>query len=275
MYRRLAEPRVRLLAAKMGWSFNEALGAMMSLWGDSQAAGLAEGTREEIIFWTRAEDRGGWDLLFEALQARAIKFISPSETPGMWKIHGNTDEIDKVSKIKKARSDAAKVRWGCKPDANASANAMHVDAKEIQTVCPFPSLPYPLLKEEIPPTFTPPHCLKNKQDEELAQEWANFAKEVSKTVRPNEAKWTDTVRLLREKDGLTHETLRSILAFVHSDHFWQHNAASLEGLRSRSKNGLRKFENILAAMKQRSTQPNKKPVVEYPVYTEADLAKLL
>jgi hypothetical protein len=101
----------------------------------------------------------------------------------------------------------------------------------------------------------------------FANEWAAYAKEVSPTVRPDANKWAYTLQLLKERDGVTDQELVDMLAFVKDDAFWRNQAASLEGLRSKSKNGLKKFENILAAMKQRRPTPpprrkNPIPIVE-------------
>ncbi len=92
-------------------------------------------------------------------------------------------------------------------------------------------------------------------DLELAHAWGEFAQSQSRSTKPSPKKWSNTVRLLREKDGLSHEELWSMLEFVKNDEFWRPNAISIEGLRTKSKNGLKKFENILTAMQQR---PQKK-----------------
>ncbi len=83
----------------------------------------------------------------------------------------------------------------------------------------------------------------------LAEAWAEYAREVSTTVKPDVLAWAQVVRQLREIDGLTHEDVRALLAFVRFDHFWQMQSASLPGMRHRAKNGLLKFENARAAMR--------------------------
>lgn len=109
-----------------------------------------------------------------------------------------------------------------------------------------------------------PHPL----DFAFAEDWATYAKEVSPTVKPDLAKWTHTVHLLKSRDGVTEEQLLLMLDFVRTDDFWRDKAASLEGLRSKSKNGLRKFENILAAMKNR--RPPERPREKIPVISSIE-----
>lgn len=96
-------------------------------------------------------------------------------------------------------------------------------------------------EEEKNSTRVPP----GPEDIALAEEWFAFAKENSKTVRYTEG-WPRAVQQLRELDKIPREDLRLALAFVQVDPFWRPNALSLPGLRQRSKNGLKKIENILA-----------------------------
>lgn len=88
------------------------------------------------------------------------------------------------------------------------------------------------------------------EDHALAEEWFEFAKAHSTTVKLT-PKWADAVRQLREIDKLPLEEIRKLLAFVKTDAFWLKNALSLPSIRQRSRNGLLKFENIRAAMQQR------------------------
>ncbi len=93
-------------------------------------------------------------------------------------------------------------------------------------------------KIELPPS---------PEDESLARRWFEFAGSVSRTVRYS-PKWPDTIRQLRETDGIPLERLEAVLTFVQGDAFWRSNAASLPALRSRARNGLRKIENVFASM---------------------------
>lgn len=90
----------------------------------------------------------------------------------------------------------------------------------------------------------------DRADLDLATHWLEYAKGVTPSLRANVAKWADTVRLLRERDGVPLEEVEQMLLFVREDDFWRDKALSLEGLRKLGRNGLRKFENIRAAMQR-------------------------
>lgn len=108
-------------------------------------------------------------------------------------------------------------------------------------------------------------------DEGLAREWFAYASAHSKTVRFS-AKWPDAIRQLRELDKVSLEDLRSALSFVQKDEFWKSNALSLPALRTRSKNGLLKIENILAKMRdQKQAQPQGLP---YKLMTPEEVANV-
>ncbi len=156
-------------------------------------------------------------------------------------------------------------------DGDPCGNPGESQAGSPLTLTPTPTLTH---KEYIsPPQGESLDLLPtNAMDFVIAEAWAAYAKSMSKTVKPQPMKWANTIRLLREKDGLTFADVEAMLAFVVRDDFWKHQAISLEGLRTKSKNGLRKFENILAAMKK---APRSKPAETIPQYTEADLGRML
>lgn len=51
--------------------------------------------------------------------------------------------------------------------------------------------------------------------------------------RPNMAKWADSVRLLRERDGRTHGQILDLMAWVQSDSFWRTVILSPDKLREK------------------------------------------
>lgn len=115
MVREDAWPRMRALAAKMGWDERTAIGCIVSLWTESQALGLHEGSREEILFWCKEPTYAGRnadasDKLISVLQDRAVRFISPASN-GAFKIHGNREEIKRIEERREQHRNAANVRW--------------------------------------------------------------------------------------------------------------------------------------------------------------------
>ncbi len=124
--------------------------------------------------------------------------------------------------------------------------------------------------------YTPPSDETQTFDSTMAAKWAAWALTVSNTVRPHPEKWAAVFRLLRVRDGFTEAEIEAAFEFVKHDSFWSDKAASVESLRVRGKNGVFKFESILNSMKQSGRlKQAQKPKEVIPVYTEADLAKLL
>lgn len=119
-----------------------------------------------------------------------------------------------------------------------------------------------------PPVGGPP---LSPWDLAMAERWAEWAKTVSRTVKPHPEKWARVFRLLREKDGFTEAEIEQAFEHAKADSFWSANVASAEGLRSKSKNGLKKFENLLRGAQssgKRQAAGASKPKQEIPVITE-------
>jgi len=95
-------------------------------------------------------------------------------------------------------------------------------------------------------------------DQDLSERWVSWARESTPSMRANILKCTQTIRLLREKDGLTEKTIEDMLSFIRDDPFWSVNALSPASLRLAGKNGLRKFENILAKMRSNGKEAERK-----------------
>ena len=68
------------------------------------------------------------------------------------------------------------------------------------------------------------------------------------SIKPEPAKWANAIRLIREQDGLSEREVERLFEFVKDDPFWRQNAVSPIAIRGRSKNGLKKIENIRLRM---------------------------
>jgi hypothetical protein len=84
----------------------------------------------------------------------------------------------------------------------------------------------------------------------VAQQWFDWAR----TTRPYLASlslqsFAKAISQLQARHSITDEGMGKILRFVQQDSFWSENATSPCGLLKRSKNGLYKMENLLAAIK--------------------------
>ena len=87
-------------------------------------------------------------------------------------------------------------------------------------------------------------------DYALGDSWWDFAYSVVPTMKRNREASANAIRLMREVDGLTEAQIRETLEFIRGDQFWRQQALSPVALRGRSKNGLKKLENVRLAMQR-------------------------
>jgi hypothetical protein len=112
--------------------------------------------------------------------------------------------------------------------------------------------PDPRPTEGAPLIPEPPKDRCSAFDHALAARWATeHAALIMPRLKPKLDKWADALRLMRTRDGLTEEEILEVFAFVKVDDFWKTNGISPETLRTKSKNGLKKIENVILAMKTR------------------------
>mgnify|MGYP000583389086 CR=1 FL=1 len=50
---------------------------------------------------------------------------------------------------------------------------------------------------------------------------------------PNKEKWANTIRLMRERDGLNHDEMAAVFTWANNDHFWSSNILSADKFRSK------------------------------------------
>lgn len=68
---------------------------------------------------------------------------------------------------------------------------------------------------------------------------------VPKAKKPNLESWADTIRLMRERDGLEHDEIQSVFEWANDDNFWQMNILSPSKLREQ-------FPRLQAEMNKKS-----------------------
>lgn len=68
--------------------------------------------------------------------------------------------------------------------------------------------------------------------------------------------WSDAIDKLNRIDGYEQKQIADVLKFAIEDEFWQNNLISLSAIRKRAKNGLTKFENILASSQKQEKSKN-------------------
>lgn len=87
-------------------------------------------------------------------------------------------------------------------------------------------------------------------DLSLADTWAEHALTLIPKLKVDRVKWADAIRLLRTADGLTETELTQTFEWIKADDFWRQNAISPIAIRTRSKNGLKKIQNIRLRMQE-------------------------
>jgi len=86
-------------------------------------------------------------------------------------------------------------------------------------------------------------------DNDLGQRWAEYTKAEYPFLKPKPDEYVQAIAKVRRMVGLNDEQLDYLFEFVQSDDFWKQNCQSPIGLLRKSKNGLRKIDNILAKIK--------------------------
>lgn len=248
------DPRLDRLAALLKKDRSAALGTMVYIWHESQAEMKSEASARELYLWGCADVEMSEDKFSDAL-IRAGYVDRRDED--IFEIRGNKSQIEGLLKFSIRQRKNAESRWKKKKEAPKSpdASGMPNDAKRCQTMPEMPNLnpnpnPFPNGKVISPPKNLPKKTAIQFSDEDkaVANHWSQWAATVSTTVKARPEEWAAEVNKLVRIDGLTHDQVFSILEFVQEDGFWQKNAVSLMSLRTRSKNGLRKWENIVNAM---------------------------
>lgn len=73
---------------------------------------------------------------------------------------------------------------------------------------------------------------------------------------------------LKAKTDLNDHGVREVLEFIRGDEFWIKNAISPASLLGKSRNGIRKIDNLLLSM--RSSKPMKAAIKESKIQTNLD-----
>lgn len=74
---------------------------------------------------------------------------------------------------------------------------------------------------------------------------------------PNFSKWADTIRLMRERDGLTHDVISEVFAWANADDFWKAIILSVENLRDNFVKLSAKKEAQKSGQRNQHSRPSK------------------
>jgi hypothetical protein len=85
-------------------------------------------------------------------------------------------------------------------------------------------------------------------DMELAEKWITFSLDQMSWLKPTIPAYANAIRKIRKSVGLSEIQMTELFEFIVEDDFWAPNAVSPAGLLSKSKNGLRKVDNVLQTL---------------------------
>lgn len=103
------------------------------------------------------------------------------------------------------------------------------------------------------PKMTLEQAVEKYPDSEvkLALDWAEHSKANFQNLRINKVEWIKSIGRIKRATTLNDEQMRAVFKFCREDEFWSGVVQSPTGLTKTSKNGVRKIDNILAAMKRK------------------------
>jgi len=97
-----------------------------------------------------------------------------------------------------------------------------------------------------------------QDDVRLARFMFNLVQQVSPDSRaPNFEKWADVIRLMRERDGLTHRRIAEVFKWANTDDFWKVNILSPDKLRKQFPQLSAKMEASNAPRRNIAQRPSK------------------
>lgn len=88
----------------------------------------------------------------------------------------------------------------------------------------------------------------------LASEWLSWSLTVTPSIKASAHDFAVSISEFCRIEKISANDLRQIFEFIRKNEFWAKNAVSPAGLRTRSKNGLLKYQNILNDMKGKESQ---------------------
>jgi hypothetical protein len=154
-----------------------------------------------------------------------------------------SEQLKKEEGLKPSVSHAcATLEVGLKPSASsAQYNSIQfnsIQGNTIQDNTESKSIPRPKKVEAV-----------SDHDNDLGQRWVEYTKAEYPFLKPKADEYVQAIAKVRRMVGLNDEQLDYLFEFVQTDEFWRQNCQSPIGLLRKSKNGLRKIDNILAKIK--------------------------
>ena len=229
LQRRLGAEAVICLIRLYGWvALNKPLG-MLEYASSIDLAMLKKSASEDIEIAAKWQGEDG--IFYETLvelnlldEKKKSVSIHDWATHNPYAFHAN----DRKNKAKKA----AEARWNkqCSDDATSMLRASPSNAPS-----PDPD-PDPDPDPVLSPGKSPGHAQTkfSKDDVILSKFIFKKIQELNpKHKEPNFDKWSDVIRLMRERDKRTHKEIQDLFIWANGDEFWSNNILSPSKLREK------------------------------------------
>lgn len=192
---------------------------------DGNLSGLDDEEIEIAAGWTGKQG----EMIEACVGLRLLDKNGPGYVIHDW--HTHQPWAAGAEKRSKQASDAAKKRWE-KTEQKQPSNADSMqpeDSQHADSNAPSPSLTLPT--KSLNPLS------ENKftdEDTKLARWIFNLILALDGDRKePNFNSWSDTIRLMRERDKLTHREIAEVFKWANNDSFWQANILSVSKLREK------------------------------------------
>jgi len=127
------------------------------------------------------------------------------------------------------------------------------DSERAQPVANSSGLGFELpAKKSDKPSKKPPKKHATPRDRALAMRWGDWAKSKWPSIKVDIDRWSEAIaKVKRVVDNLGDDQMDGLFEFVKADDFWSDVSQSPCSLLKKSKNDLRKIDNILAALRKK------------------------
>ena len=273
-----SDPRIDALQHLMGWSRQETIGRIISIWHASQERLLVKVTAKQLGFWGCIFDEQGIEKLVSSLVAS--EFVD--KVGDKFQIRGNQKHVAALKKYQdrgRKGGEATKRKFqkdknvknselpdnalenieengGLKAQHTPSTSHAKEGVKPSTSTAQFNSIQFNSIQGNSIQDNTENSKPSRKRDvsvsdhdTELGKKWADWTAGEYSHLKPKPEVYAEAIAKVRKSVGLNDAQLNYLFDFVKADPFWSQNCQSPAGLLKKSQNGMRKIDNILAKIK--------------------------
>lgn len=275
--RLFGDPRLDHLSIVLKCNKAEALGKLAFLWHASQEREVVVASAAQIGRWCYVFEQQEVEQLIGGLVAAEFVF----ETKGGYEIKGNREQVGAIKKFRARGAKggrATKKKWdgekneqacntseqlkkeeGLKPSVSHACATLEAGLKPSVSSAQYNSIQFNSIQgntiQDNTESKSMPRPKKveavSDHDNDLGQRWAEYTKAEYPFLKPKPDEYAQAIAKVRRTVGLNDEQLDYLFEFVQTDEFWKQNCQSPVGLLRKSKNGLRKIDNILSRIKSK------------------------